>query len=84
MAKKADLKNNMRTGIDALLSSTETKKEVPVPDGKEKNVRCNFIMSKKYHTRLKMLAAQKETSLKALVEEALDLYLQTVDNEYRK
>jgi predicted HicB family RNase H-like nuclease len=79
MAKKDDLTKSMRTGLDALLSSTE-KKNVPVTNDTEKDVRCNFIMSKKYHTRLKMLAVQKGTSLKAVVEEAFELYFKTIDN----
>ncbi|KAA6315063.1 hypothetical protein EZS27_034422 [termite gut metagenome] len=83
MAKKEDLKKNMKTGLDALICSTEEEKEVPVTDNqeKEKDVRCNFIMSKKYHTRLKMLALQRETSLKAIVEEAFELYFKTLDKE---
>jgi predicted HicB family RNase H-like nuclease len=81
MAKKEDLKRRMGTGIDALIRSTEDEKEASVTDDKEKDVRCNFIMSKKYHTRLKMLALQRETSLKAIVEDAFALYFKTIDNE---
>jgi hypothetical protein len=79
MAKKNVLKNNMKTGLDALFSSTE-RKDVPVTDEQEKDVRCNFIMSEKYHTRLKMLAVERKTSLKAIVEEAFELYFKMLDN----
>ncbi|KAA6315746.1 hypothetical protein EZS27_033839 [termite gut metagenome] len=81
MSKKDELKKRMGTGIDALIRSTEidTEKDVPVTDSKEKDVRCTLIMKKKYHAKLKMLALQRETSLKAIVEEALELYFKTLD-----
>ncbi|KAA6320082.1 hypothetical protein EZS27_030100 [termite gut metagenome] len=81
MSKKETLKNNMRTGLDALIRSTEIEKDVPVTDKAEKYVPCNFLVLKKHHTRLKMLALQRETSLKAIVEEAFELYFKTVDNK---
>ncbi|KAA6348988.1 hypothetical protein EZS27_003588 [termite gut metagenome] len=83
MGKKEDLKKRMQGGMDGLIRSTEKEKDAPVVDGKEKDgeVRRNFIIKKSYHTRLKRLAAEREVSMKELVQEALDLYFKTVDNK---
>ena len=79
MAKK-DLTGDMKSGLDGLLSPTkktvgEKRQEAPTTK-KEPAVRCNFVIDKSIHTRMKYLAIDKNMSLRDIVNEAMKEYLE--------
>lgn len=82
MGKSDLLKNEMKSGLDGLLSSTKQtpqKKEqasTPAKAEKEPAVHCNFVIDKSIHTRMKYLAIEKNMSLRDIVNEAMKEYLE--------
>lgn len=67
MGKSDLLKNDMKSGLDGLLSSTgkapQKKEPAPVKAEKEPAVHCNFVINKSIHTRMRLLSIEKEMSL---------------------
>jgi hypothetical protein len=78
MSKKEELKNRMRGGIDELIRSTlpENRKEMPKKEPEDREVHCNFVMASGLHRKLKLLATQRRESLKTVLHEALEGYLE--------
>lgn len=80
MGKSNMLKEDIKSGLDGLLSSTRNvaqKKEVASPVAeKETAVHCNFVIRKSIHMRMKYLAIKKNMSLKEIVNEAMSEYLE--------
>ncbi|MDB9152604.1 MAG: hypothetical protein ACLTFL_18115 [Bacteroides thetaiotaomicron] len=80
MGKSDLLKNDMKSGLDGLLSSTgkapQKKEPAPVKAEKEPAVHCNFVINKSIHTRMRLLSIEKEMSLKDIVNEAMTEYLE--------
>lgn len=82
MGKSDLLKNEMKSGLDGLLSSTkqtpQKKGQVSAPAKAEKEpaVHCNFVIDKSIHTRMKYLAIEKNMSLRDIVNEAMKEYLE--------
>lgn len=82
MGKSDLLKNEMKSGLDGLLSSTkqtpQKKKQVSTSAKAEKEpaVHCNFVIDKSIHTRMKYLAIEKNMSLRDIVNEAMKEYLE--------
>lgn len=74
------MKDSMKTGLDGLLSPTKTPVRVKRPAvpaaEKETAVHCNFIINRSIHTRMKLLAIEKNMSLKDIVNEAMKEYLE--------
>lgn len=83
--KQKDLKNRLKGGLDELLQPTITEEtnnkseNIPQQKKKDRITRCNFLMEKSYHTKLKKLASDKEVSMKDALKEALNLYFSTID-----
>jgi predicted HicB family RNase H-like nuclease len=80
MAKANSLKDSMKGGLNALLTST-TPKEAPATTQstapkKETAVHCNFVINKSIHTRMKYLALEKNMSLRDIVNQAMTEYLE--------
>lgn len=87
MGKNDQLKGSMKGGLDSLLSSTSSSSKkktknkkvvvsvVPSPSSNESPVHCNFVMSKSVHTRMKLLAIERNMSLRDVVNEAMEAYL---------
>ena len=89
MAKANSLKDSMKGGLNALLSSTAPaeaskpapkakttkKQDSPEPPQKETPVHCNFVINKSIHTRMKYLALEKNMSLRDIVNQAMSEYL---------
>lgn len=80
MNKSDLLKDNMKSGLDGLLSSTKKspREKQPVSPAAEKEaaVHCNFVINKSVHTRMKYLAIEKNMSLRDIVNEAMKEYLE--------
>jgi hypothetical protein len=86
MAKTNSLKDSMKGGLNALLTSTTVehpvkmhKEKTPVEaEKKEKEaaVHCNFVINKSIHTRMKYLALDKNMSLRDIVNQAMLEYLE--------
>ena len=80
MSKSDLLKDSMKGGLDGLLSptkkSTGGKQPVAAPTEKETAVHCNFIINKSIHKRMKYLAIDLNKSLKDIVNEAMEEYLE--------
>ncbi len=80
MGKSDLLKDGMKSGLDGLLSSTrkvsQKKETVSVKAEKRPAVHCNFVIDKSIHTRMRLLAIEKEMSLKDIVNEAMTEYLE--------
>ena len=80
MGKSDLLKDSMKSGLDGLLSSTkkspQKKETTPVKTEKEPAVHCNFVIDKSVHTRMKFLAIEKNMSLRDIVNEAMEEYLE--------
>lgn len=79
MGKKDSLKDSMKSGLNGLLSPSQSspqKKQAPTTQEKETAVHCNFIINKSIHTRMKFLAIEKNMSLKDIVNEAMKEYLE--------
>lgn len=80
MGRSDLLKDGMKSGLDGLLSSTRkvSQKKEAVSDKVEKRpaVHCNFVIDKSIHTRMRLLAIEKEMSLKDIVNEAMTEYLE--------
>lgn len=89
MNKRDLLKEGMKGGLNGLLSSTqkpakeqkpmETKPSVSVSVATEVPVHCNFLINKSIHTRMKYLAIKKGMSLRDIVNEAMQEYLERHD-----
>ena len=84
MGKGDLLKDGMKGGLNGLISSTTSAKEekatssskvVAAPE-KESAVHCNFIINKSIHKRMKYLAIDLNKSLKDIVNEAMEEYLE--------
>ncbi len=79
MGKKDSLKDSMKSGLNGLLSPSQSspqKKPAPAAPEKERAVHCNFVINKSIHTRMKFLAIEKNMSLKDIVNEAMKEYLE--------
>ena len=80
MGKKDSLKDSMKSGLNGLLSpsqsSPQKKPQPPAAQEKETAVHCNFVINKSIHTRMKFLAIEKNMSLKDIVNEAMKEYLE--------
>ena len=80
MGKKDSLKDSMKSGLNGLLSpsqsSPQKKQQPPAAPEKETAVHCNFVINKSIHTRMKLLAIEKNMSLKDIVNEAMKEYLE--------
>ncbi len=80
MGKSDSLKDDMKSGLDGLLSSTkrslQKKEAAPAKAEKEPAVHCNFVIDKSIHTRMRLLAIEKGMSLKDIVNEAMTEYLE--------
>lgn len=84
MSKSDLLKDGMKSGLDALLSSTKKPPQRQEPAAsvktnkteKEPAVHCNFVINKSIHTRMRLLAIEKGMSLKDIVNEAMTEYLE--------
>lgn len=80
MGKSDSLKDDMKSGLDGLLSSTkrslQKKEPAPAKAEKEPAVHCNFVIDKSIHTRMRLLAIEKGMSLKDIVNEAMTEYLE--------
>jgi hypothetical protein len=85
MSKKEELKNRMKGGMDGFIRSTltEGRKEMPAREPKtaDREVHCNFVMAEGLHRKLKRLATQRGESLKAVLHEALEGYLEKEEKE---
>jgi hypothetical protein len=90
MAKTNSLKDSMKGGLNALLSSTTATEPTPKPKPrakaavtetpqKETAVHCNFVINKSIHTRMKYLALEKNMSLRDIVNQAMLEYLERND-----
>jgi hypothetical protein len=90
MAKANSLKDSMKGGLNALLSSTTPRVEPTKPKSrvkataaeppqKETAVHCNFVINKSIHTRMKYLALEKNMSLRDIVNQAMLEYLERND-----
>jgi predicted HicB family RNase H-like nuclease len=87
MGKANSLKDSMKGGLNGLLSSTapsvkESKATQPKPKTepeaqkkREPAVHCNFVIDKSIHTRMKYLAIDKNMSLRDIVNQAMQEYL---------
>lgn len=77
MAKSEQLKDSMKGGLNGLISSTVSSKEEKktVTTEKERDVHCNFVIKKSLHTRMKYMAIDRDMSLKDMVNEAMNEYL---------
>lgn len=86
MNKKEQLHKNMKSGLDGLFTPTILTEGLPAidhsltssreTDQKEKEVHCNLVMKKSIHTRLKYMALERGMTLKDIVNQALDEYLE--------
>jgi hypothetical protein len=69
--------------MDGFIRSTlpvngkETLKKEP----SQREVHCNFVMAEGLHRKLKLIATQRGESLKAVLHEALEGYLEKVGKE---
>lgn len=89
MNKRDLLKEEMKGGLNGLLSSTqktakeqkpiETKASVSASVTVEVPVHCNFLINKSIHTRMKYLAIKNGMSLRDIVNEAMTEYLERHD-----
>lgn len=83
MGKRDLLKDGMKGGLNGLLSSTNKpsteQKPKPTAAASEVPVHCNFLINKSIHTRMKYLAIKKGVSLRDIVNEAMNEYLQRHD-----
>lgn len=93
MAKKDELTNNMSNalgGIDNFFGgdtpapqpkTTGKKAVLPKEDpGSEKLTRYNYVVTQEQKKRLKKLAAEKDMTLKDILEAALSEYLDRHEN----
>jgi predicted HicB family RNase H-like nuclease len=91
MGKANSLKDSMKGGLNGLLSSTtpapkkteaaprKRAEEAPAeeePKKREAAVHCNFVIDKSIHTRMKYLAIDKNMSLRDIVNQAMNEYLE--------
>jgi hypothetical protein len=85
MNKKEELKNRMKGGMDGLIRSTlPAEGERSAPSGKtaQKEVHCNFVMAEGLHRKMKLIATQRGESLKVVVQEAIEGYLEKGKSEW--
>ena len=81
MSKNNELKEGLRGGLDSLFSATSpaaapAAEAAPKAKEKEKAVHCNFVIDRRIHTRMKYLALDRNMSLKDVVNEAVEEYLE--------
>lgn len=85
MGKSNLLKDSMKGGLNGLLSSTtpSSTEDKPAKAATEKEtvVHCNFLINKSIHTRMKYLAIDKNMSLKDIVNEAMQEYLDKYEKQ---
>lgn len=83
MSKRDLLKDGMKGGLNGLLSSTNkvTEEQTSKASGttSEVPVHCNFLINKSIHIRMKYLAIKKGMTLRDIVNEAMNEYLQRND-----
>jgi hypothetical protein len=87
MGKANSLKDSMKGGLNGLLSPTTpinnkpktTQAPAALDEQKSKRepaVHCNFVIDKSIHTRMKYLAIDLNKSLRDIVNEAMNEYLE--------